>query len=275
VRILVTNDDGIDSVGLHVLARALVPLGDVVVVAPDSEYSGASMAFGAIHLMRPEVHRVELEGVPETWTVSGPPALCVMFARMGLFGAPFDLVASGINPGANVGRSIYHSGTIGAAITARNGGITGVAISQDVDVGSVEGQAWDEMLSGQLWDSAATLAADVVGALLADLPSEAAALNLNVPNLPIEKIKGWRRTTPAALPIRSMVAPALEPKVGHEGAFHVRIGWGSATELPIESDAGAVQAGYASVTWLSRIEPVAPGEGVVAEAALDTRFAPG
>ena len=55
------------------------------------------------------------------WSVSGPPALCVMFSRLGAFGAPFDLVVSGINPGANVGRSVYHSGTIGACLTARTG----------------------------------------------------------------------------------------------------------------------------------------------------------
>ena len=143
MRILLTNDDGIDSVGLHILAKAMLPFGEVVVIAPDSEYSGAGAAIGAIHLMRPEIHRVHLDGLPEAWTVSGPPALCVMFARMGAFGAPFDLVVSGINPGANVGRSVYHSGTVGACLTARSGGISGIAVSQDVSIGSIEGQAWD------------------------------------------------------------------------------------------------------------------------------------
>ena len=61
-----------------------------------------------------------------------------MFARLA-FGDPFDLVVSGINPGANVGRSVYHSGTIGACLTARNGGITGVAVSQAVDEGWLHG----------------------------------------------------------------------------------------------------------------------------------------
>ena len=75
MRILVTNDDGIDSIGLHLLARAMAPHGDVVVIAPDSEYSGASAAIGAIHLMRPEIHRAHLDGLDEVWTVTGPPAL--------------------------------------------------------------------------------------------------------------------------------------------------------------------------------------------------------
>ena len=70
MRILVTNDDGIDAVGLHVLARRLVELGDVVVGAPDREYSGAGAALGTLHLIRPEVRRVEIDGVPEAWSVA-------------------------------------------------------------------------------------------------------------------------------------------------------------------------------------------------------------
>src|SRR3954451_6117734 len=129
MRILVTNDDGIDAVGLHVLARRLVELGDVVVGAPDREYSGASAALGTLHLIRPEVRRVDIAGVADAWSITGPPALCVTFGRLGVFGARFDLVVSGINPGANSGRAIYHSGTVGAALTARNGGVCGLAVS--------------------------------------------------------------------------------------------------------------------------------------------------
>ena len=133
MRILLTNDDGIDSIGLHILARAMRPHGEVVIIAPDREFSGAGAALGALHLIQPEVRRVNVEGIDEAWSVSGPPALCVMFARLGAFGAPFDLVVSGINPGVNVGRSVYHSGTIGAVVSGRNGGLSGVAVSQAVD----------------------------------------------------------------------------------------------------------------------------------------------
>ena len=63
MRILVTNDDGIDSIGLHVLARAMLPLGDVTVVAPDREYSGAGASLGALHLIRPEVHDARIDGI--------------------------------------------------------------------------------------------------------------------------------------------------------------------------------------------------------------------
>ncbi len=269
MRILVTNDDGIDSVGLHRLALALRPHGEVVVAAPDSEYSGASCAVGALNVLRPEIHRGHLDGIDETWSVSGPPALCVMFSRLGAFGAPFDLVVSGINPGANVGRAVYHSGTVGAAITARIGGITGVAISQDVTIGSVMGQAWDEMLLGQRWDTAAAVAAKAVEALVANPPAEPQCLNLNVPNVELSELKGWRRTSLALQPGRSMVNIELEPKIGHDGTFHVRMHYGDAVELPEDTDAGAVQRGYVAVTWLSRITPVDPGADHHAERALE------
>ena len=85
MRILVTNDDGIESLGLHVLARSLKKHGEVVIAAPDSEYSGAGAAIGPIHLSEPEVHLVDIDGIDTSWSISGPPALCVMFARLGLF----------------------------------------------------------------------------------------------------------------------------------------------------------------------------------------------
>jgi 5'-nucleotidase len=273
VRILVTNDDGIDSIGLHKLACAVVPFGEVTVVAPDREYSGASAAFGAIHLSRPEVHRTSIpdgDGLHAVWAVAGPPALCVMFARLGAFGDPFDLVVSGINPGANVGRSVYHSGTIGAALTGRNAGWTSVAISQAVKEGGVEGQAWDELLEHQLWDSAATVAETIVAGLVADMPAAPQCLNVNVPNLPVEEIKGWKRTTVGVLPARPMRVIGLEPKHGHDGTFNVKMDWGDAVELPIETDGGAVQAGYVSVTWINRLHEMDPGaDAAAAEKALD------
>ena len=92
MRILVTNDDGVDAVGLHVLARRLQEVGQVVVASPDREYSGAGAALGTLHLIRPEVRRVDIDGVPDAWSVTGPPGLCVMFGRLGVFGGEFDLL---------------------------------------------------------------------------------------------------------------------------------------------------------------------------------------
>jgi 5'-nucleotidase len=253
VRILVTNDDGIDSVGLHVLARALRSLGEVVVVAPDAEYSGASAAFGALHLIQPEVQRRHIDGLDEVWAVSGPPALCVMFARLGVFGTGYDLVVAGINPGANVGRSVYHSGTVGACLTARNGGISGVAVSQAVTGFGVEGQGWDEMLVGQQWESAADVAVAFVGAFVDGPPAEPFVANVNVPNVPIREMKGWRTTKVGTLPPRVLATARLEPKVGHDSAYHVRMSWGDAVELPVDTDGGAVERDVVSVTFLGRL----------------------
>jgi 5'-nucleotidase len=269
VRILVTNDDGIDSEGLHLLARAMTQHGSVTVVAPDDEYSGASASLGALHRIQPEVHRVRLDGLPDAWSVTGPPALCVMFARLGAFGPPFDLVVAGINPGINVGRSVYHSGTVGAALTARAGGISGVAVSQAVRDFGVEGQGWDDMLTGQIWGGAAEVASAVVGALSAAWPTAPVVANLNVPNLPVKEMAGWRHTTIGRIPPRVIAEASLEPKVGHPGTFRVAMKWGDAVSLPDGTDGGAVERDQVSVTLLSALSDTRTRPDGTAESAAE------
>ena len=269
MRILVTNDDGIDSVGLHILARAMRPFGEVVIVAPDREFSGASVALGALHLIQPEVHRMSVEGIDESWAVTGPPALCVMFARLGAFGEPFDLIVSGINPGANVGRSVYHSGTVGAALTARNGMVSGVAVSQSVTGFGVEGQAWDEMLVGQKWHTAAAVAASYVEGLIANMPQTPVVVNLNVPNCELADIKGWQYGRIGHEPPRRMSTATLEAKEGYQGSYYVRMAWGEAADLPDDTDGGLVQNGYVSLSYLSSIVNDARPDMTLAEKTLD------
>lgn len=269
MRILVTNDDGIDSVGLHILARAMRPFGDVVIVAPDREFSGASAALGALHLIQPEVHRMSVEGIEESWAVTGPPALCVMFARLGAFGEPFDLIVSGINPGANVGRSVYHSGTVGAALTARNGMVSGVAVSQAVTGFGVEGQAWDEMLVGQKWETAASVAASYVEGLIVNMPQTPIVVNLNVPNCELSDLKGWKYGRIGHEPPRRMSTATLEAKEGYQGSYYVRMAWGDAADLPEDTDGGLVQNGYVSVSYLSSIVNDARPDMSLAEKTLD------
>jgi 5'-nucleotidase len=272
VRILVTNDDGIDSEGLQVLAQAMAAHGEVTVVAPDDEYSGASAALGALHRIQPEVHRTSMEGTTAAWAVSGPPALCVMFARLGAFGPPFDLVVSGINPGVNVGRSVYHSGTVGAALTARAGGISGVAVSQAVQGFGVEGQGWDEMLTDQQWDSAASVADAVVGALVASSLGAPIVVNLNVPNRAIGEIAGWQHTAIGRIPPRVIAEATLEPKQGHPGSFRVSMKWGDAVSLPDGTDGGAIERDQVSVTLVGALTDVhtvrAQEPDVAVEAAI-------
>lgn len=272
MRVLVTNDDGIDSVGLHVLARAMRPFGEVTIVAPDSEYSGASAAIGALHLMDPQIERREIEGIDESWSVTGAPALCVMFARLNVFGDPFDLVVSGINPGANVGRSVYHSGTVGAAMTARSGGVHGIAVSQAVDNWGVEGQNWDSMIENQKWNTAAEVTAIALAGFLSDPPDDPSVLNINVPNLALEDLNGWRMTEVAEVPTRTMTMPELTPVDGTHRRFDVSLKWGDKTDLPATTDTGAVERGEVSVTWLSPISAATPANHIATEAALTAKL---
>jgi len=259
MRILVTNDDGIDSIGLHVLARSICELeGDheIVVVAPDQEYSGAGAALGALHLIKPEVRRAHISECPaaEIWKVSGPPALCVFFARLGAFGGSFDLVVSGINPGANVGRAVYHSGTVGAALTGRNGHISGIAISQAVTGFGVEGQGWDESIATQHWESAAAVAKQVAQTLVDEMPTEPVVVNINVPDLPLEQFGAWKYAKVGNQPPRSMSAAILKPIPGHEEAYTVEMGWGDTVELAPETDGGTIERNEVAISYLTRLD---------------------
>src|SRR5215510_14966407 len=136
MKILVTNDDGVESPGLHALVRALVADGcDLVVAAPDRDMSGSGAAIGQFHVdQHIDAAPVELPGLAgvTAYAVGGPPGLCVLAARLGGFGPAPDMVVSGINPGCNTGRSILHSGTVGAALTGANFGVRGLAVSIDV-----------------------------------------------------------------------------------------------------------------------------------------------
>lgn len=258
---MVTNDDGIDSVGLHVLARAMKQFGDVTVIAPDREFSGAGAAIGAIWEQTPEVHESDVDGIETSWTVSGPPALCVLYARLGTFGPVPDIIVSGINPGANVGRSVYHSGTIGATLTGRNGGIPGIAVSQSVADFGVEGQAWGDVISNLRWETAAEIAALCVGAMLKQPRPIAGVLNVNVPDLELDQINGFEWTEVGTTPPRSMNDVKLTPKPGHKGSYSVSFGYGEAVDLPPGTDTAAIVANKVSLTWLGRImaqEPDSP-----------------
>jgi len=255
MRILVTNDDGIEAPGIEHLAAAMAGLGEIVVVAPDREFSGASVAIGAIWVEHPVISRREfpVEGVSEAWAVDGPPALAVMYARLGAFGDPFDLVVSGINPGANVGRSVYHSGTIGACLSGRNGGWSGVAVSQAASDWGVEGQAWSEVISQQKWPTAATVARSFVEGLIAELPTEPVVANINVPNVELDELAGWRRARVGLLPPRAMTKVDLIERPHEPGVFDVEMSSGDAIDLPEETDGGAVERNLVAVTYLSRL----------------------
>lgn len=248
MNILVTNDDGIESAGLHELARELSILGDVTICAPDREYSGSSVAIGSIHQLRPTVKRERVQGISQAWSVDGPPALCVMLALAHMFDRKFDLIVSGINPGANTGRNVYHSGTVGAVIVGRSYGVSGIAISQSSPTTSRLGQTAIDEVNQQLWNSAAAVARDVAQNLLSDMPTEPVVINVNVPNRPLSGIAGARRTRIARESHRDGTNVSLIPHPDADDTFHATFTWGPSIEMPIETDVGAVTSGLVSIS---------------------------
>lgn len=132
--ILLTNDDGIGSAGLWAAAEALVPLGDVWVVAPDRQWSGAgrSMPYQVTGHFSPSLRNVGGTWIP-AYEVNASPALAVEHAVLELVPHTIDLVVSGINAGANVSCDVTISGTVGAALEAAAFGIPALAISLEMD----------------------------------------------------------------------------------------------------------------------------------------------
>jgi 5'-nucleotidase len=278
-RILVTNDDGVESAGLHALVGALVDDGrDVMVVAPASDMSGSGAAIGRIHLDEHiDAEQVELpglDGVP-AYAVDGPPGLCVLAARLGGFGHRPELVVSGINPGCNTGRAVLHSGTVGGALTAANFGGRGLAVSIDVASrlvhepgrGSVTPVVGGEQARVAVveapegaprgphagagapahWATAAGVAAAAVDWLL-DAP-RGTVLNLNVPDLPAAALAGARAATLAPFgTVRSTVVESAED--GGRLQMELRP---VTVDLPPDCDTALVAAGYVAVSALSGI----------------------
>lgn len=173
-RVLVTNDDGIESPGLHALAVALLEDGmDVVIAAPVTQSSGSSASIMAADAGgRIAVDRRTLEGLESVpaFAVHGGPGLIALIAARGAFGDPTDVVASGINHGANVGRAILHSGTVGAALTGGLNGAWGIAVSLDVGMAPTDFH----------WDSGARAVTQLIPELL-QYP-RGTVLNVNAPN---------------------------------------------------------------------------------------------
>ncbi|SDB80672.1 5'-nucleotidase [Raineyella antarctica] len=185
MQILITNDDGIDSPGLAAMARAAIRRGhQVLVVAPDRPSSGASASIGMrTHNGRPIVQEEHPDGMPKgvrSLVVEATPAQIVYLAAQGEFGpGPGPaMVLSGINAGANTGRAILHSGTIGVALTASVLGIRTMAVS----VNGTDPVHWDT-------------AEDVAVRMMewAEFqPSDGRILNVNIPDVPLYRLRGLR-----------------------------------------------------------------------------------
>ncbi|MEJ7765584.1 MAG: 5'/3'-nucleotidase SurE [Acidimicrobiales bacterium] len=270
MKLLVTNDDGVDSPGLWALAEALRQDGhEVVVVAPAEERSGSGAAIGYIvHGQGTSASPVEREGwEKDAWALDGAPALCVLLAlRHVAFGEGFQAVVSGINPGWNTGRGVLHSGTVGAILTGANAGLPGVAVSIDAATAQV-GEVGLHRGVRERWGTAAALAAGAVG-WLSTLPPPAEGevatmLNLNVPNLPLGELSGVRTAT-LGRPTSSALRPA-QPEPGPDGSVRVELG-PPAIDLAPGSDNALLLEGFATVTILSGIGEVRGPGGELVEA---------
>ncbi|UUZ53410.1 5'/3'-nucleotidase SurE [Massilia sp. H-1] len=174
MRILISNDDGYLAPGLEALAGALASIADIVVVAPDSNRSGAS---NSLSLDRPLSVQQAANGF---YFVNGTPTDCVHVALTGLLDYRPDMVVSGINNGQNMGDDTLYSGTVAAATEAYLFGIPAIAFSQVA-------HGWEHI------DAAAKVARDIVLRRFDELPSPY-LLNVNIPNLPFEAMGALRAT---------------------------------------------------------------------------------
>lgn len=238
---------------------------EVVVVAPLTEASGAGAGVGPLHVMGGGIH-VEsvtpagLEGI-KVLAADALPALIVITACLGAFGPPPDLVASGINPGRNVGRAVLHSGTVGAALTSVHFGLKGLATS--IQAGAVPSAF--ESADGALthYESAAAVAVAVVSHL-ENAPADT-VLNLNVPNLPLSEILGVRR---ARLATTGLIRAAGADRGGP--GVQMELGFREPADDD-ESDEAITGRGWASVTPLASVtEDQRPEVGDVVAAAVSS-----
>jgi 5'-nucleotidase len=180
-RLVVTNDDGIDSPALVPLAHAMRRFGRVVVAAPNRERSWIGKAISRVDEVAAD--RVDRDGI-EMWAVDGFPADCVHVAAFGLLDRPPDLVISGINIGANKGSAFATgSGTLGAAIEASNIGVGGLAFSAMSEGDWLEWVRWVKTESAQeMWSRLAEIAADIVSIVLDNgMPQAVDAISVNLP----------------------------------------------------------------------------------------------
>lgn len=243
MRILITNDDGVASEGLWALARRVVATGhDAVVVAPVDDMTGMGAAIGGDlnggDLRFESVERDDLGSTP-CFAVHGPPALCVVLTQLGAFGDPVDIVASGVNPGANIGRSTLHSGTVGAALTATNNGAHGIAVSQDHD-----GNPYH-------WDTATHLVPAIIDRLAA-VERGRRAININAPNMVLSDISGVAETKLARWGDSSGTLERVS-------AGRLRFARRPSSRVPIPgSDHAAMRAGQIAVSELVGIGTTAP-----------------
>ena len=226
MRILLSNDDGYQARGLRTLAEHLKPIADVVVVAPDRNRSGASNSLTLETPLR--VERVDRD----LYYVNGTPTDCVHIAITGLLEQEPDVLISGINNGANLGDDVLYSGTVAAAMEGRFLGIPSIAVSL--------------VLNGkEHYETAAKLVRKLVERNATDpLPTDS-ILNINVPDVLFDELKGVRATR---LGFRHKSEPAVKALDPHNRQIYWIGPAGAGQETGPGTDFHAVAEGFVSVS---------------------------
>ncbi len=235
MNILIANDDGVFAPGIQALAKALRPLGRVVIVAPESERSGFSSALTLDRPLRP----IQIQ--PDIWAVNGTPADCVYLAMNGLFDFEFDLVLSGINSGANLGDDVLYSGTVGAAFEGR-------LMTQPAIAVSLCGHNVRAYESADDFAQAAGWVHDFVAKGLPTLPPRH-IFNVNIPDVAV--LKGAKITYQGKRTQSKPITSHVDPR-GRQ-VYWIGLS-GEAVAEPqknahhVQSDFYAIANGYVSIT---------------------------
>ena len=238
MKILVSNDDGIHAKGLWALARGLTEVGEVVMVAPDREQSGVGPSVTLHHPLR--VNRVEpsVDGI-ETFSVEGTPADSIILALRTLVKDEVELMVSGINEGTNLGSDVLISGTLGAAIQGYLNGIPALAVSVAAlkDIHLEAAVKLTVLLADKIRSGA--------------LPREI-FLNINLPNLPLDKIEGIEVTRLAWKTYTDLL------QEGHDGKreYYWIVRQKSTENMDEGTDICAVEKGRISITPLPLLSPL-------------------
>lgn len=227
IRILISNDDGVNSEGLRALAGVLQTLGEVFIVAPDRDQSAASHALSLYRPLRME------EISPNTYSVDGTPTDCINLAVNGILkDKKPDLIVSGINKGENLGDDITYSGTVSAAMEGTLLEIPSVAVSV-------------VNKNGFRFDTASFYALMIAKYVLRRGLPKGTFINLNIPSLPKEEIKGIKVTRQGKRVYGEPIVENVDPR----GRKYYWIGGNELGFLDIEnSDIIAINQGYVSIT---------------------------
>ena len=234
--ILVTNDDGVMAPGLLALVQEMRKLGKVSVLAPDRNWSGGGHVKTLDRALR--VREVRLADGTQAFASDGAPSDCVALATLGYFKEPIDIVVSGINAGANLGHDVTYSGTVTAAMEAVIAGVHAVAVSLETVDGYI----------GEIdYEPAARAAARVVRQVIENGLAHEILLNVNVPFLADDKIRGTVLTRQGLRVYHSRLDERIDPR----GKPYYWIGGDAPTGVPERgTDVGALAEGFVSVTPL-------------------------